>query len=234
MYELGGYRSALRGRLSVEDKTRMNNTGHSFIRMAGICSMLAPLVLLIGDSMLLIGDLRFEWTIALWVSFVLFVPAIFGLTYLAAGQGSRLALVGGASAFFGCMAGASMQVLFRVWAVLNEVGSPQTIELLRGSRKLIVSTQMIGIFFPIGLLILAASLYRRHIVSPVAPLALAIGAILFPLGRIAGLLVGLVGGDLMLIIAFGMIGSRLLSAGASELGRANMSETSNSSMEASS
>lgn len=184
--------------------------------------------------MLLIGNLRFEWTIALWVSFVLFVPAIFGLTYLAAGQGSRLALVGGASAFFGCMAGASMQVLFRVWAVLNELGSPQTVELLRASRKLIASTQMIGIFFPIGLLILAASLYRRHITSPIAPLSLAIGAILFPMGRIAGLLVGLVGGDLFLLIAFGMIGSRLLSAGTDELERANMSEVGNKSMEASS
>ena len=190
----------------------MDNTGHPYISIAGICSLLAPLVLLIGDAMLLIGALRFEWTIALWVSFVLFVPATFGLTYLAASQGSRLALVGGASAFIGCMAGASMQVLFRVWAVLNEAGSPQTVDLLRSSRKLIVSTQMIGIFFPIGLLILAASLYRRHLVSPVAPLSLAIGAILFPMGRIAGLLVGLIGGDLLLIVAFVLIGSRLLSA----------------------
>ena len=182
--------------------------------------------------MLLIGGLRFEWTIALWVSFVLFVPAIFGLSYLAITHGSRVAFVGGASAYFGAMAGASMQVLFRVRAVLDEAGSQQTIELLRGSRKLFVTTQMIGIFFPIGLLILAASLYRRHIVSPIAALSLAIGAILFPMGRIAGLLIGLVGGDLMLIIAFGMIGSRLLSAGTSELERANMSEAGNSSMEA--
>ena len=189
----------------------MGTTKLPFIRIAGICSMLAPLVLLIGDAMLLIGDLRFEWTIALWVSFVLFVPAIFGLTYLAASQGSHLAVVGGVSAFIGCMAGASMQVLFRVWAVLNEAGLSQTVEFLRSSRKLIVSTQMIGIFFPIGLLILAASLYRRHLVHPVVPLSLAIGAILFPMGRIAGLLVGLIGGDLLLIVAFVLIGSRLLS-----------------------
>lgn len=231
MWELSGYRSGTKWKIKVGgSKTHMNNTRHLFLRMAGMCSVLAPLVLLIGDAMLLIGNLRFEWTIALWVSFVLFVPAIFGLTYLAAGRGSRLALVGGASAFFGCMAGASMQVLFRVWAVLNDFGSPQTVELLRSSRRLIVSTQMIGIFFPIGLLILAASLYRRHILSPLVPLSLAIGAILFPVGRIAGLLVGLVGGDLMLIIAFGMIGIRLLSAVTSELERANMSEAGNSSM----
>jgi hypothetical protein len=208
----------------MEDKSHMNKTKHSFIRIAGVCSILAPLVLLTGDAILLIGALRFEWTIALWVAFVLFVPAIFGLTYLAASQGSRLALVGGASAFFGCMAGAGMQVLFRVWAVLNEAGSPQTIELLRSSRKLIASTQMIGIFFPIGLLILAVSLYRRHIVAPIVPLSLAIGAILFPVGRIAGLLVGLLGADVLLIVAFGMIGRWLLSAGANELDRLHLSE----------
>jgi hypothetical protein len=36
----------------------------------------------------------------------------------------------------------------------------------------------------------------------------------------AGLLVGLIGGDLLLMIAFSMIGSRLLSARADELERA--------------
>jgi hypothetical protein len=194
----------------------MNNIKHTFLRIAGLCSILAPLTFLAGDSLLLIGGMRFEWTIAMWVAFVLFVPAIFGLTYLIASQGSRLAVVGGASAYFGAMAGASMQVLFRVWAVLNEAGSEQTIELLRGSRKLVVSTQFIGIFFPIGLLILAVCLYRSRLVNPLIALALAAGAILFPMGRIAGLLVGLIGSDLMFIIAFGVIGRRLLSMSAQE------------------
>lgn len=188
----------------------MNTTKHSFIRIAGICSILAPLVLLAGDIMQYIGGLGFEWTIAAWLAFVLFVPAIFGLTYLIAGSGSRLAMVGGASAYFGCLAGASMQVLFRVWAVLDELGSPQTIELLRSSRKLVASTQMIGIFFPIGLLILAACLYRSHLVKAFVPLSLAIGAILFPIGRIGGLLLASISSDLLLAVAFGIIGVRLL------------------------
>ena len=174
--------------------------------------------------MLLIGGLGFEWTIVLWVSFVLFVPAIFGLSYLAITRGSRLAFVGGASAYFGAMAGASMQVLFRVWAVLDEAGAQQTIELLGGSRKLIVTTQMIGIFFPIGLLILAASLYRSRAVNIFIALSLAGGAILFPVGRIAGSLFALVGGDILLLASFGVIGSRLLSAGNGELKRADTTQ----------
>jgi len=190
----------------------MNNAPHLFLRIAGICSILAPSVMLAADSVLLLTGRRFEWTIILWLAFVLFVPAIFGLTYLLASRGSRLAVVGGASAFFGCMAGASMQVLFRVYAVLDEIGSSQTVVLLRGIGKLAASTQMIGIFFPAGLLILAACLYRGRIVNPLVPVSLAIGAILFPMGRVAGLMVGIFGGDLLLTGAFVIVGIRLLSA----------------------
>ena len=190
----------------------MNDVTHLFLRIAGICSILAPSVMLAADSVLLLTGRMFEWTIILWLAFVLFVPAIFGLTYLLASRGSQLAVVGGASAFFGCMAGASMQVLFRVYAVLDEIGSSQTVGLLRGITKLIASTQMIGIFFPAGLLILAACLYRGRILNPLVPLSLAIGAILFPIGRVTGLMLGMIGGDLLLTGAFVIIGIRLLSA----------------------
>jgi hypothetical protein len=195
----------------------MNKTGRSFLRIAGVCSILAPVVLLIGDAMLLAGTLKFEQTIVSWLSFVLFVPAILGMTYLAASGGHGLALVGGASAFFGTMAGASMQVFFRVRAVLNELGLPQTVDLLRASTKLVASTQMIGIFFPIGLVLLALGLYRSRTVNAIVPLSLAIGALLFPMGRIAGLVVGFVGGDLLLLLAFAAVGRRLLSTGQENL-----------------
>lgn len=168
--------------------------------------------------MIVAGGWDFMWTIALWISFVLFVPGIFGMIYLAASGGKTLALIGGAFAFFGTMAGASMQILFRVYAVLTELGSPQTIELLRSSRKLIATTQMIGLTFPVGLIILSIALYRSRAVSWYVPLALAGGAILFPMGRIAGLTVGYFGGDLLFIIAFGIVGSRLLSLTAASKG----------------
>jgi cation transport ATPase len=190
----------------------MTRVGNKFLRLAGLCAMLAPLPLLAGSAMQIAGGFGFEWTLAYWLSFVLFVPAVFGLTYLVARGGSRLGLWGGAAAFAGCMAGASMQVLFRVWAVLDEAGSPQTISLLQGSRKLIASTQMIGIFFPLGLLILAASTYRSRAASPLVALLLAAGAILFPVGRIGGSPYAFIASDLLLLAAFVMIGGRLLSA----------------------
>jgi hypothetical protein len=189
----------------------MSKLTQTFIKTAGVCSIIAPLLMLAAD-LLQIGGLKFEFTLVLWLAFVFFVPAILGLTYLAASYGSRLALVGGASAYFGTMAGASMQVLFRVWAVLEEQNSPQTVELLQKTLKLIATTQMIGIFFPIGLLILAVCLYRNRVVSPIIVLSLAAGAILFPVGRIGGFWWAFIGSDLLLIAAFGLIGRRLLSA----------------------
>jgi hypothetical protein len=166
---------------------------------------------MLAADLLQLGGLRFEFTLVLWLAFVFFVPAILGLTYLITKHGSRLALYGGAAAFFGAMAGASMQVLFRVWAILEEKNSPQIIELLKGSGKLIATTQMIGIFFPIGLLTLAACLYRNRMVSPLVALVFAAGAILFPVGRIAGFWWAFIGSDILLLAAFILIGRRLLS-----------------------
>ena len=188
----------------------MNNTKHPFLRTAAICSIFAPLTLFAGDLLLVIVERRFEWTVALWLAFVLFVPAIFGLTYLAFDNGSRLALIGGACAFFGAMAGASMQVLFRVYAVLNEAGAEQAIELLQKTMKLIATTQMIGIFFPIGLILLSISIYRSRIFNRITPPLLALGAILFPIGRIGGSAIAVIGSDIVLIGAFGFIGWHIM------------------------
>jgi hypothetical protein len=191
----------------------MNNTRHLFIKIAAVCAILAPVVLLTGDLLPLFGNRRFEWTIVLWLSFVLFVPAIFGLTYVAFGRGNKLALVGGASAFFGAMAGAGMQVLFRVYAVLEEAGNGQALELLQKTMKLIATTQMIGIFFPIGLILLSISIYSNRVFNRQIPLLLALGAILFPVGRIGGSPIAVIGSGLVLIAAFGLIGWQIMKTG---------------------
>lgn len=190
----------------------MNNINHQFIRIAAVCAILAPLILLAGDLVLIIGGRRFEWSLVLWLSFVMFVPAIFGLTYVAFERGNKLALIGGASAFFGAMAGASMQVLFRVYAVLEEVGDKQTVELLQKTMKLIATTQMIGIFFPIGLILLSISIYSNRIFNRVIPVLLAVGAILFPIGRIGGFAIAVTGSGIFLIAAFGLIGWQILNS----------------------
>ena len=194
----------------------MKNTIHPFIKIGAVCAILASAVMLIADLFLITTEMMFEWTIILWLAFVLFVPAIIGLTVVLFNDGSRLALAGGISAFFGAMAGASMQVLFRVHAVLIESGAHQTVEMLRGAFKLVAATQMIGLTFPIGLIILAVCIYRSGQFNLFTPLALVIGALLFPVGRIGGFAVAILGSGIFLTAAFGMIGWQILTRTADE------------------
>ena len=191
----------------------MNNLNHPFIKIAGVCSILAPIVLLGGDLLMFTGGLMFEWTIALWLAFALFIPAVFGLTFILFERGSRLAMVGGISTFIGLMAGAGMQALFRVYAVLIERGEQQTIELLRGTFKLVAATQMIGLFFPVGLLLLAVSLFRTKIFNPALPFLFVLAAIAFPVGRIAGVAAAVIASGILLLAAFALIGWQILTGG---------------------
>jgi hypothetical protein len=193
------------------EKIFMSDMKHPFIQISGVCSILAPLVLILADLLLITTGMMFEWTIGLWLAFVLFIPAIFGLSVVLFNGGSRvLALVGGASAFFGAMAGASMQVLFRVYAVLTERGAEQAIELLRGTFKLIAATQMIGIFFPTGLILLAIGIYRSGIFNPAISFLLIAGAILFPVGRVGGFAAAVLSSGFLLLAAFALIGWHIL------------------------
>lgn len=200
----------------------MKNTNHPFIKIASVCAILAPMVMLIADLFLITTGMMFEWTIVLWLSFVLFVPAIVGLTVVLFNNGSRLTLAGGISAFFGAMAGASMQVLFRTHAVLIESGADQTVEMLRGTLKLVLATQSIGLTFPIGLIILAVGIYRSGQFNSLVPVVLVIGALLFPVGRIGGFAAAILGSGIFLTVAFGMIGWRILMQNTAE---ARLSET---------
>ena len=191
----------------------MSNIRDPFVRCAGICSVLAPLPLFAADIMKLMDSLHFERTVFEWISFVLFVPAIFALSHLAVAQGSRLAFVGGALAYVGAIAGANVMVLFRVWVILNETGSQIVSELLRANRRLTIPTVTISIFFPLGLFILGVALYERRVVNPLIALLLAGGAMLFPIAHLPGMRIGRLIGDVLLIAAFGAVGTSFLSAG---------------------
>lgn len=187
------------------------------LRFAGVCAICAPLFLALGDMLRDEHGMTFNATLALWISFVFFVPAIWGLTYLAARRGgTTLASIGGVLAFFGAMAGATMQAMFRVWAVLWESGSPQVVEQLRNTFKLVLTTQMIGIAYPVGLLVLVVGLLRSRSAPPAIAASLALGALCFPVARIAGLSAAFILGDLFMCIAFIAIGLRLLAPPQSE------------------
>ena len=186
----------------------MSKATSPLLTIAAVCAFAGPILILISDIFRIATGRMFEWSIILWLAFVVMIPAVIGLTWSLAAAGSRLAYPAGAFAFFGLMAGASMQVLFRVYAVLVEQGSMQTVEQLRSTFKLVASTQMIGLAWPLGLLLLAVSYYlvRR---SLVVPLLLVAGAISFPIGRIAGSEIAVIISGLTFIVAFGIVGKQL-------------------------
>lgn len=156
----------------------------TFLRIAAVCAVVGPIILLSSDIAQIVGLIDFGWTLGLWAAMMLMIPAVIGLTYLLAKQGSRLAVVAGCFAYFGLVAGASMQVLFRVHAVLREQDNLQTVEQLRQTFKLVASTQMIGLAWPIGLLLFAIVTFQQKF--PVwLPLTFVVAAISFPIGRIA-------------------------------------------------
>ena len=190
----------------------MSNVKSRFLQIAGFGAFVGPILIVVADSLHIFAGQAFLWTILLWLAFVLFIPGILGLTYLAARGGSMLAIVGGVLAYFGAMAGASMQVLFRVHAVLDEMGDAATVERLRGTFKLVASTQMIGLPFPLGLILLAIAYARYGSDSFVRPILLILGAIFFPIGRIAGAEWAVLASGILFMVVFMSVGRQLFAA----------------------
>lgn len=191
----------------------MQGARSPMLKVAAFGALVGPAILFFSD--LLLGPpttvVSFEWTIGNWAAMMLMIPAAIGLTFLLASIGSRLAIMGGCFAFFGLVAGASMQVLFRVYAVLEEQGAMATADQLRATFKLFASTQMIGLTWPIGLILLSIACLTTRAVNIAVPILLIIGAIAFPIGRIAGSRAGVLISGAAFVFAFGTIGVRLWS-----------------------
>jgi hypothetical protein len=73
-----------------------------------------------------------------------------------------------------------------------------------------------GLAFPVGFLVLAYALRRARAASPAAALLVALGAILFPIGRIAGIEAAVIGSGLALTLGMVSVALRLFDLGAGE------------------
>lgn len=160
------------------------------------------LLLLAGDSVQVVQGGGMLWTILLWLAFVCFGAGLLLLPMALSLTDRPLVTIGVASAFVGSFAGASMQVLFRTWSVLEVADQPAMVELLRSNVLLTVSTLAPGLFFPLGLLALSIGLMRARVLPLWITLTLAVGAILFPIGHAAAVVPALILGDVVLVAAF--------------------------------
>lgn len=183
--------------------------GRRMLTIAAVAAFVGPIFVLGSDLINILGGYKFAWTIGLFLGFVMLMPPVIGLTYVAAKTGSRLALVAGCFAFFGLVAGAGMQALFRVHAVLEEQGNMDAVTQLRQTFKLIAATQMIGLTWPIGLLLFAFVSRRVWPGNFLVPLLFVIGAISFPIGRILFIDASVILSGVVFVVLFPMIGKRL-------------------------
>jgi hypothetical protein len=186
------------------------SAGHSMLRIAAVTAFIGPVLVLGADLMNIYGGLKFVWTIGLFWGFAMMIPPVIGLAYVCAKNGSRLALVAGCLAFLGLVAGAGMQALFRVHAVLEEQGNMDAVTQLRQTFKLIASTQMIGLTWPIGLLLFSIASRKAWSGNYMIPILFLIGAISFPIGRILFVDASVILSGVVFLILFPMIGLRLL------------------------
>lgn len=170
-------------------------------RPAGLSSwspafLLAGALLLLGGDLLQVLRVEIAWTILLGLAFLCFGAGLLLLPQ-ALSLSRPLVTAGILCAFVGCFAGAGMQVLFRASEVLRAAGETRASDLIQSHRAMVISTLAPGILFPIGLLALAIGLPRSRV-----SLSLALGAILFPIGHAVGFAPALLGGDLVLLLAF--------------------------------
>jgi len=164
--------------------------------------LIAGALLLLGGDVAQVLQGGFLWTILLWLAFVCMGAGLLLLPAALSLNRHPLVMAGVACAFVGCFAGASMQVFFRVREVLQGADQKAAVDLLQGHKLLTLSTLVPGILFPLGLLVLSAGFMRSRVLPLRASLALALGAVLFPVGHAAGFVPALILGDVILLIAF--------------------------------
>ncbi len=193
-----------------------NTAGRQMLKVAGAAAFIGPVVLLVSDLVHIFVGMAFQWTIGLFLAMMFLCAATVGFTWLAASRAGLIGIIGGCFAFFGLIAGAGMQALFRVHAVLEEQGATQVVTQLKQTFKLVAATQMIGLAWPIGVFLLAIASLKAWRGEYVLPLLLVIGGISFPIGRIAGSEIAVILSGVVFLMAYWMIGRRLFQAAGEE------------------
>ena len=176
-------------------------------RAAGVSLVAAPALLLTSSVLRFVFGLQFEWYLTMKLSFFFFAVGALGLVHLLRGRADGSGHVGGAMVLAGCLSGASIVTMAYILEVFRgRVPEDQLASLY----VTLVNSPLPGLLFPVGLLILAVALFRKQAVALWAGLLLAAGAILFPVGRIPGLVWAVFACDVLLTLSLGYVGWRVL------------------------
>lgn len=157
------------------------------------------------------------------LSFAVFVPAILAIVHLLSKRCDRTGLLGGALALIGCLAGSGIVTASLIeWSLESAAFDESVIKAIEsallagGVREYVLMYPLPGLAFPAGLVILSLGLFRSKITSNWLPFLLALGAILFPVGRIGGSAFAVIACGAALSLAMGAIGWKILNHTISE------------------
>ena len=193
---------------------------------AAVCLLAAPLLMLAGDVLRQWAGAQRAWLFMLKLAFALFVGAALAVVHLTRARADRAGLVGGALAVVGCLAGSGIITAGAVFAAVDGAGlddaAMRAVEAAFGSsdvRGYLFLYPLPGLAFPAGFLVLSLALVRARIVAPLAAVALALGALLFPVGRIGGVEWAVLGSGLGMTVGLALVALRVLGMSAGEWGR---------------
>lgn len=149
------------------------------------------------------------------VNAVLMIAAILGITHLLKKKADWIGLVGGTLAIIGWMAATRMSSVFQLNALFNggiENIPSNAIEIAFKSAPAVWGSVFpMGIFYPAGLITVGIALFWFKPVNRWLGLLLALGGILFPIGRAANVIPAVIACDIVLASAFTLIGLVILS-----------------------
>ncbi|MET0625874.1 MAG: hypothetical protein ABW250_23270 [Pyrinomonadaceae bacterium] len=195
------------------------------LRRAGAtaCLLAAPLLMLAGDVLRLwVGEQRTS-LVTFKLAFALFVGAALAIVRLTSERADRVGLVGGALVVVGCLGGSGILTASAVFGAIDAAGldaaatgAVEAAMRTSGVGGFILLYPLPGLAFPVGFLVLSYALLRARVVSPAAAATLALGALLFPVGRIGGFAWAVIGSGVGMSVGLGLVALRVLGTSAGE------------------
>lgn len=193
---------------------------------AAVCLLAAPLLMLTGDALRLWAGVWGAGQFSLKLSFAFFVGAALAAVHLTSARADRVGLVGGALAVVGSLAASGIVTANAIYRSVDGAGlsEPAMRAVEDAFRRDDVFSYIFlyplpGLAFPAGFLVLAFALWRARVVSPLAAGALALGALLFPVGRIGGVEWAVMCSGVGMSVGLGLVALRVLGMSAGEWGR---------------
>ncbi|MDX6268867.1 MAG: hypothetical protein QOD28_90 [Acidobacteriota bacterium] len=148
------------------------------------------------------------------VNAVLMIAAMLGLSQLLRAHADGVGLAGAIFALVGWAAGTRITTVIQLDTLLRagvEGVPPTAIEtIFKSAPALFLSMFPVGLFFPLGLITLGLALFWWRPVNRWLGLLLALGGVLFPLGRAVGIEFAINACDLVLATTFAALGQQVL------------------------